>query len=214
MKIKLDRYDIAMVCAVTKETGKPILQNLCLRDGKLAVADGFMLVVREANILEGSQDGETLLPASIIKTIRSTPKRQAELVCEDTSLSVSYKDEKGDAVEYDPTLHFKPYTGGIGKYPASPDLFPKDTAKKAYIALNVGLLKKLVTCLPDNGILRIGIVDEFSPLEFECGNLDRSIRGMLMPMYVDWKEFEWHREKPEASSEPLKETTPTQEDHK
>lgn len=202
MKIGLDKYDIAMVNAVTTEPTKPMLHNICLRDGKLAAADGYMLIVREANILEGKQDGEILLPASILKTIKTLPKRQAELTYDDGSLSVSYKDEKGEPIKYDPSLHFKPHIESK-VYPKYPQLFPKETAKKAHIAINIRLLKKLVSCLPDNGVLRMGIIDETSPLEFECGSLDRPIRGMLMPMMIDWKEFNWHREQEAKTSEPV-----------
>lgn len=194
MKIKLDKYDIAMANAVGKEDGCSTLCNICLKDGKLVAADGYMLIVRDAEIIEGERDSEILLPGSIIKTIRTTPKRQAELVCEDANLSVSYKNEVDLPIDYDPTLTFKHCNTDTSKYPDYLPLFPKDTAKKAHIALGVGLLKRLISCLPEDGFLRMGITDDTSPLEFECVNPGRPIRGMIMPMGIDWEGFEWHRE--------------------
>ena len=181
-----------MVNGTSKEPGRPILDNICLRDGKLAAADGFMLVTRDADIVEGKHEGDTLLPASIVRTIKSSPKRQAELVIDDGTLSVSYKDGLNRPVDFDPTLQFKPYTGGT--FPKYSQIFPEDTTKKAHIALDVRVLKKVLACLPDNGILRIGITEPYKPMEFECSNLDRPIRGLVMPLNVDWQEFKWYRE--------------------
>lgn len=197
MKIKLDKYDIAMVNAtVPVKEGRPLLQNLCIRNGKLAAVDGFMIVVREANIVEGKHEGDTLLPASIVKTIRSTPKRQAELTLDDNSASVHYKDDTDQPVEFNPSLHFQPYSDSK-EFPKYDVLFPQETNKTAQIAINVGLLKRLVSCLPEDGILRMGITEPTSPLEFHCSQLDRPIYGLLMPMYVDWQDFKWLRDKPE-----------------
>jgi len=202
MKIKLDEYDIAMVNATTQEAGSPLLHNVCLREGKLAAADGYMLVVREADIKDGKHEGETLLPASIIKTIRSTPKHQAEMILDDTSLSVQYKDGLDRPVEFDPILNFKPYTDSQ-PFPKYMKLFPKGTTKKAHIAVRVKLLKKLLACLPDDGMLRIGINKPNDPLEFHCEDFDRPIYGMIMPMFTDWQDFKWTRH-PETVKEESK----------
>ena len=186
MKIKLDKYDVKLANGCPKD-GRLILTNICLRNGVLATTDGFILLKREAD-REG--EGDVLLPAQIFKTIKTSEDNQAELESGEL-INISYKNKMGRPKEYEPTLTFKSATGEYPKYEA---LFPEDTTKTAQIAVNVGKLKRVLSCMPDEGMLRIGITKPDQPVEFECGNMNRPIRGMLMPMYVDWESFQWYRE--------------------
>ena len=191
--MKLDKYDIALVNGTSKEVARPMLQNVHLNKGRLEAADGFILAFREADVSPEEKEITTLLPAGILRTIKSTPKKQAILTVGTEELQIQYQNDAGEPIDYNPTLSFQP--GDTTKtYPELKQLFPKDTTKKAHIALSVSLLKKLLTCLPDEGYLRIGITEIDKPLEFECSNMDRPIRGMVMPMFVDWEDFKWHRE--------------------
>lgn len=196
MKIKLDKYDLKLVNDAAKMESRPILNNICLRKGEFSSADGFMLITRDADIVEGEVNNDVMIPAEIIKEIKINPDKQAELEIEGDILSVSYKNKYNCEKQFSPTLVFKPFTDGV--FPNYSALFPEDTEKKAVIALSVDLLKKALDTMPNDGILRIGIpkhndTDLSGPVEFECSNMDRPIRGMLMPMYVEWKSFKWHR---------------------
>uniref|UniRef100_A0A6M3LJ28 DNA polymerase n=1 Tax=viral metagenome TaxID=1070528 RepID=A0A6M3LJ28_9ZZZZ len=191
--MKLDRYDIALVNGTGKEDARPMLQNVHLNKGRLEVADGFMLAFRETDVTPEEKEITTLLPAKILRTIKSTTKRQAILAVGTEELQVRYQNETGEPVDFNPTLSFHPGDTS-GTYPELTQLFPKDTTKKAHIAVGVGLLKRLLACLPDDGHLRIGITEPDKPLEFECSNMDRPIRGLVMPMFVDWQDFKWYRE--------------------
>jgi len=201
--MKLDRYDIALVNGTSKNDSSPILQNVHLNKGILEAADGFMLTRREADVTPEEKEITTLLPATILGTIKSSPKKQVVLTVVADELQVQYQNENGEPIDFNPTLSFHP--GDTTKaYPKLTQLFPKDTTKKAHIAIGVGLLKRLLACLPDEGHLRIGITEIDKPLEFECSNMDRPIRGLVMPMFVDWQDFKWHRE-PEPALAPNQE---------
>lgn len=202
--MKIDKWDIALTNGCAKEgSSRPVLTNLCLRNGKLAAADGFMLVVRNAGLAEGENPPETMLPSTILKTIkpchsvkvgRIIRKVSAELSI-NGRCEVTYKTDTGEPVEYETSMSFKP--GNPGTFPNYDQLFPKVQEKTAVIALSAKLLKQLVKCLPDDGIVRLGIINPTSPLEFHCtdpfSDSDRPIYGLLMPIVVDWKEFKWTR---------------------
>lgn len=201
--MKLDKYDIALTNACAKEDSRPVLENVCYRNGELAAVDGFMMVVRQADTDPNENPPHTLLPVSILKTIKVNAKRIAELSI-NGKCEVVFKNENGEPVDFEPSISFKPFDRA--EFPKYESLFPKEQEKTAVTAMSVGLLKRLVKCLPDDGILRFGIINtpgerkSDQPIEFECTNMDRPIRGMIMPMYTDWTNFKWHRE--EAKVEP------------
>ncbi len=201
--MKLDKYDIALANACAKDDGRPVLTNVCYRNGKLAASDGFALVVREVEKETSEDYPDTLLPAKILKTIKPTQNKVAELTI-DSKCQVTYKKVTGENIESEPTNAFKPSTSGT--FPNYAQLFPKGQDKTAKSVLSVGLLKRVLSCLPNDGVLRIGLINtpdekaSSQPIEFECSNIDRPIYGMIMPMYVDWSDFKWHRE-PEEKKE-------------
>jgi hypothetical protein len=202
--MKLDKYDLALVNGASKEDSRPMLQCLHLTKGRIEVADGVMLATRDIDLQEGEDNPETLIPTKMIKGVKAGKKQQALLAVNDSQAVVTYQDKKGQAVDFEPTLSFKTY--GDGKsYPNIDALYESiKTEKKAHIAVGVSVLKKLLATLPDSGILRLGVTEPAEPLEFDCSNMDRPIRGLLMPMFVDWNDFKWHR-KPQAD----KDTSPS-----
>ncbi len=190
--MKIDRYDIALINGACKsdEAARPTLRCLHLTKGRIEAADGFMLAVRDLDLGKDEAKPETLLPIKMLKQIKTSEKQQAIMAVIDGKATITYRDDKGKPVDFEPSLSFK--TFGDGKNFPNTDQLWVNTEKKAYIAVNVDLLKKLVACLPNSGILRLGITDPKEPLEFDCSNMDRPIRGMIMPMYVEWSGHEWH----------------------
>jgi len=193
--MKLDKYDVAMVNAACKqdETARPMLQCLHFTKGRVEAADGFMLATRDLDLQDGEEKPEALLNTKMIKQIKPARRQEAILQITDKRATVSYQDEEGKPAEFEPSISFATFDA---TFPNTDPLWTSPE-KKAQIAISVLLLKKLIACLPDGGgsILRIGITEPTAPLEFECSSMDRPIRGMLMPMYVDWDGFKWHREK-------------------
>ncbi len=201
--MKLDIYDIAMVNGTCKEISRPLLQCLHLTKGRIEVADGFMLATRDLEFEKDEDKPETLLPAKMIKGVKAGIKQQTILKTDNKIANITYQDETGLPIDFEPSYSFKAY--GDGKsYPNIDALFqPIKTEKTAYIAVGVGILKKLLSCMPNGGILRIGITEPTAPLEYECSNMDRPIRGLLMPMFIDWEDFKWHREPTSTKEKPV-----------
>ena len=190
--MKLDRYDIALANGAFQGDSRPILQNIHLNKGKLEVADGSMLLLRDADVEPGEKEITALLPAKLVKIVKSVSNKQAVLTLKTEEIQVQYQDDRGQPIKFNPVLTLR-LENAKETYPKFSHLFPKDTAKTAHIALGVGRLKRLLSCLPDESILRIGLTTPIEPMEFECSNMERPIRGLLMPMSVDWEGFEWHR---------------------
>jgi len=190
--MKLDRYDLALVNAACKddETVRPMLQCLHFTKGRVEAADGSMLAVRDLDLQVGEEKPEALLNTRMVKQIKPARRQEALMAIADKRAIVNYQDEEGKPAEFEPSMSFATY--GDGKSFPNTDPLWITAEKKAQIAVSVGFLKKLLSCLPNDGILRIGIIEEKAPLEFECSNMDRPIRGMLMPMYIDWENHKWH----------------------
>lgn len=196
--MKLDKYDPKVAYGADTTDSRPVLQCVCLRDGKLVSADGFMLVIREATFEDGDKlkDNEQLLfPADIMKLLKPSFQKTAIMVMEeDGSITVTYRHYKTNEV-IEPVLSFRP--SNIGTFPNYTQLFPKGTKHYQY-AVSVGLLRKLLRCLPKEGILRLGFAEKSSdPVEFVChpddsgADFERPIRGLVMPMFVNWDEVDW-----------------------
>ena len=191
--MRLDKYDIGLVKGTTGgDSSRPVLQCISLKEGKLAVADGFMAVVREADCDDGEKTLEVLLPNKMIEQVKADKNQHPILTVDGDRVTVTYETIGGLPLEHNPNLSFGLQTGDFPNYA----LLLKDcpTDKKARIAISVKMLKRLVAMLPDDGIVKLGIIGETTALEFDCGNMDRPIRGLIMPMFVRWDEFEWYRE--------------------
>jgi len=193
--MKLDKYDIAMVNAgcKTDEPARPMLQCLNLTKGRIEVANGFIMATRDLELEDGEAKPETLLPISMVKQIKAGGKQQAILKTDNQVSTVTYQDEMGKQTEFEPEYSFKSLSNSKS-FPDTTQIFPKDTTKKAHICVLVRELRSILNILPNNGFLRIGITEPDKALEFECDHMDRPIRGLIMPMFVDWKDFKWHRE--------------------
>jgi len=192
--MKLDEYDLALVNAACEEdeTARPMLQCLHFTKGRVEAADGFMLAVRDLDLKDGEEKPEALLSTRMLKQVKLGRWQEAVLSITDGKALVNYlkDDGTGAPAEFEPSVSFAVFRDGKS-FPNIDKLWAS-VEKKAYIAVNVGLLKKLIACLPADGIMKIGLTEPTDPLEFECSNMDRPIRGMLMPMDVNWDDHKWH----------------------
>jgi len=195
--VKIDKYDMALANAAATDKGGSVLTQICIKDGKLVAADGFMLVCRKADIEEGDGFAEqVLVPVKQVKNIKPTAKYPAKMTIKGKKITATYYNKLG--VRIDPELQFK--AGINDTFPDVAQLFPK--GKKYYqYALGIGLLRKFLSCLPKDGILRLGFMESsFSPMEFCVSgkvpkdyDCKRPIYGMIMPMFVNWEGDEWQR---------------------
>ena len=197
--MKIDKYDMALANAATRDESRPILTQICFKDGRLAVSGGYILVCRKADTeKDDGFEGEVLIPAKMAKVIKPTDKKPARMTIKDKVITTTYYNESGK--EVDPKLQFKADLNT--EFPKFTELFPK--GKKYYqYAIGIGLLRELISCLPKDGILRLGFMEDcISPMEFRVsGNVSadydcaRPIYGLVMPMVVPWDEPIWVNEK-------------------
>ncbi len=196
--MKLDKYDLAMVNATSKENSRPVLQTLHLTKGRIEVASGALLALRDLELSENEAPPEALLPVKAVKQIKTTQAQRTLLIVEEDIAKIIYQTRQGGTIEFEPTFSFKTFKQGT--FPDIASLIQKvPTVKRVQTAISVNLLKKLVSILPDDGILRIGITEPEKEIEFSCEIMDRPIRGLIMPMYVAWGKFSWWR--PETKKE-------------
>ena len=203
--MKIDKYDMALANAAEKEESRPVLTQICFRDGKLAAADGFMLVCRKADVEkdDGFTGEEVLIPAKMAKQVKPTAKKPAKLTIKDKEITATYSGEAGRPM--DPKLQFKADLNA--EFPKYEQLFPKGKKYHQY-AIGISLLRQLLSCLPKDGTLRMGFGKEVGdPMEFlitggnctdQAYDSDRPIYGCLMPMFVQWDGKEWQRANEEA----------------
>jgi len=190
--------------AAAQEESSPVLTQICFRDGKLAVANGFMLVCRKADVEPG--DGftgeEVLIPAKMAKQVKPAAKKPTKFTIEDKEITATYSDEVGRPI--DPKLQFKADLNA--EFPKYEQLFPKGKKYHQY-AISISLLRQLLACLPRDGTLKLGFQSHKEdgkpqPMEFlvtdgdltdQAYDSDRPIYGVLMPMHVQWDGKEWQR---------------------
>jgi len=202
--MKLTKDDLRIVNGVAAETSRPVLGHVLLRRGKLAVADGFLLVVKDADFEEGdglAEEEEVLLPPDMLSFLKPGKSEHVRVKMEspfdDISATISATIIGANNLPKDPTLHFFP--GRVGEH-----TFPKyeqvigSPGKKAVTAVDVNLLRKLLKCLPERGTLKIRVGEMTQPIEFCFTNaLDRSdIRAFVMPMFVNVGEQMWAEDDP------------------
>ena len=199
-EMKFDKYDIALANGVLDEDSCPILTQICIRDGKLVVANGFMLVCRKADVEpdDGFTNEQVLIPAKMAKQIEPTAKKLAQLTIKDKEITATYFSESG--LPIDPKLQFKADMNT--EFPKWEQLFPKGK-KHHQCAISIKLLRQLLSCLPKEGVLRMGfgkgIKDSVEFLVSSAGFTDQSydeerpIYGCLMPILVQWQGDEWQR---------------------
>ena len=189
--MKLSKSDLRLVNGVAQEKSRPSLGHVLLRRGRLVAADGFILVMKQV-----SEEGETLgqeqdvlLPTAMLNLLKPGKHETAEVVLgEDNTLRAVVRELGGRKKDpefvfnrVDRDVHFPKYEANVPR-----------NEKVGCVALDIKLLKKLLSSLPGEGILRIGVAQPNEAVEF-CINdeQERPIRAFQMPMFVPWEGSQW-----------------------
>ena len=139
-------------------------QIVTIENGELAVSNGFIMV-RRRHPGEINKGG---IRSKILK--RLDP---CEISFKETSITFT----DGDGV----SCSIASETG----YPLSrydePVIKLKDIPVRAHIALNIKLLREILSALPDSGNIFIRIRDYKSAVEMHCDGTD----ALIMPMYIE-----------------------------
>ena len=193
--MKLDRYDLLMANGCAKEETRPILNCVSIKEGELCAADGFVMIIREANTDNPEEkDLLALLPKEMLKSIAKHCKGANEVRSTFTNKSAHCQVFTRLGIPKEPIMEF-----GLmqGTFPAYKEIANMSQEKKAVTALSVSNLKKVLSAMPNSGIVRIGVGEPTQPVELECSDPEsdnpRPIRAIIMPMFVTWRDFQWKR---------------------
>lgn len=216
--MKLSKDDLKLFVITAKENSRPVLSHLMLARGWLMASDGYILALRKA-----VPDKEETLPEQFFfcrgwfKHLKPVTRQKKGI---DEVHEVNIDDKRNVIInlynrilkhKIEPTVTYSLPLEPTGTVPDCRNRINRGEPK-AVIAVNPGLLRKVLDILPkDSGILRLAIYDSREPLEFACNTHcpdnngeDTFTRGLIMPMYVTWEEQTWLKDEPSlALPQPL-----------
>ncbi len=172
MRVKLSKAQRLIANGAAKEQDR--LNCLAFGNGKVAAADGFMMVVSDNQQAKGKTK---LVPAD---KILKAPKGDMEIVTIGDKAILTVGDEATETELVD------------GTYPDYMSLFPEGLPM-AEVAVSTKLLRQLLSCLPKEGTLFLRIGSPSSPVEFIHFD-EEKIYGAFMPMSVGWADVHWQKE--------------------
>jgi DNA polymerase III sliding clamp (beta) subunit (PCNA family) len=198
--MKLDKQDIALTNCCALEQERPILTCLSLRNGQLTAADGFLLVTRKADTDDDEDTKDILLPKDTLKVLGSqiTERGNIELTFEEENKVRAIIRPNSFGIPKNFILRFQ--TEQSGPFPHYEELLNNSpTQKKAQVAIQISKLKQILSTMPNDGIVKIGINEPSQPIELQCNDehSDRPITAMIMPMFIHWSDFKWYRPTPQ-----------------
>jgi len=179
--LKEDEYRLALMADKDSETGRPILNCLCLEDGKIKVADGFKLAWKEAKTFTRPVN----IPVKVFQHFQG--EIELELLDGQNQVRITGKAFPPDTISVVVDLY-------DGKMPSFDDALALTGEAKAEIALGTRLLEEMLEALPI-GILKLRIPEPEGAVEFVFYNNADTIRGAIMPMLVEWGNENWETDK-------------------
>ena len=178
MKATLDSRAIRIAYAADTSGPENLLSCARIGDGKITASDGFLVAERPIEIEEES-DEVLVKAADILKASRKFSRKKLVISTDEKEEEVSIGSPAGRA-----TIRSKLLRGC--SYPDTAQLGPGGD-RKAYIAVNPGLLSKLIRAVGDTNCIKFRIREATEPIEFVAGET----RGLMMPMYVAEEDKNW-----------------------
>jgi hypothetical protein len=208
--VKLSKSDLKVANAAATEENRPSLYHVLLRDGKLVAADGFILVVKKANLDPKerlAKAGEVLLPTKMMDALKPSGRETAEVILAGDGKLNAYVVGLNRLAKEPIFVFTQPRTEA--NFPAYETKAIPRNEKEAKVALNIVLLRKLLSALPQKGTLRIGVGKPTDPVEFAImGEDEEIVRAFQMPMFIDWDEFEgWLKDQPDYEEKTVEQTS-------
>jgi hypothetical protein len=171
--LKLTKAELLITNGACKESSRPVLTAMCLRNGILSCADGFLFVSIPARDKENLKD--ELYPVGMLNF-----SGEGHIKVERTAEGFQVKTYGKDGKEKEPARTY--YTTVTGTFPDYGKLLPLDEPK-AEICFSSGMLRKLLDCLPKNSTIHFGIHEKDTATEILVDDGEEfPIRGMIMPM--------------------------------
>lgn len=190
--MKLDQHDLRLArLALPPGPTRPELSCLYLHKGRLVAADGYIMAYRAADCEEAEKDLSALLPRQVLDRVKVSQGHTLALEVVAERATITPMTKEGKLVEYEPSISFGLEHSAYPNYEGTLAVLP--TKKQAEVAFNVGLLKRLLSVLPDTAVLKLGIQGPGDCVEFAVELPNRPIRGGLMPMMTQWSGQEWEK---------------------
>ena len=177
MEVKLNKEAVSVAYAASQDTSRLVLQSVCIGEGEIIATDGFILAKRKVET-----EGKTMLlnAKNLLDFYR--------IFAEDGELAISTsEDGKKTIIEKPDASIF--LTVQPGNYPSIPRLYKNLEEPKAYVALGVGLLKKLIQLSNDSTFIKFRVRSSKNAVEFIVGDT----YGLIMPMDVEEESELWHK---------------------
>lgn len=164
MTVTLDRNAQAIASGVESLYSRSILGCVAIGNNEIIATDGFMTVRRPVD----AENKPVLVPGKDIVAAR------------DREVTVSQDGEK-ITIQGKKTIETKAIEGTF------PNIdYPKKEVK-AFVALSVPLLKKLLKTLGGEQVIMLMIRSSADAVEFVAGET----RGLVMPLYISEKDNHW-----------------------
>jgi hypothetical protein len=166
--------------AISKDSSRPIITNVVCRKGLLIGADGFLCVGVPASLEDNDNitTQEVWLRPEFISKVKGYREPIRIIRNPEGDFMVS-----GTEHNKEPRMYYEKRMIP-GNYPSFENIIPS-REKKAWFALDSGLLKKFLSAIPDKSILCFGVASdnlEVEPIEIVIPGAE--IRGMIMSMRV------------------------------
>ena len=176
MKTKLSKEAVAVAYAARQDVIKPILESVHIGDGEIKATDGYMLVGHKIET-----EGEPiLLNAKALLAFQAAFSQGKEL-------TITTDDDKNATVEVSGvSISIKVEQGN---YPSTAIPYKKLGEPKAYVALQVEFLKRLIQLAADSKVIQFRIRSNRDPVEFIVGD----IYGLIMPVAMPEESELWHK---------------------
>jgi uncharacterized protein (DUF1330 family) len=197
----ISKEALAVLPFATKDSTRPVLQTMCIKDKKCYCADGYMLAT--ANIEQGKDFPNCNIKIEDIAVAGQLREFGGVLLT---------KEEKMITIAGKFTIITQPV---VANYPNVEHLLAIEAPEvKAHISLQVPLLKKLVDALTKGNYkyVALQIRSADSPIEF-CVGVDESYKGLIMPYKMQndmpWPSDEFGKIVKKKESETKKKTEDT-----
>ena len=94
IKVTLGEEAQSLIAAAAKDNSRPVLQCLCIRDGKAIAANGFLIAYTD---VKAEGEGELLIPVAVITALQEATKFQSTPLHEGRlEFQAKYAPERGE----------------------------------------------------------------------------------------------------------------------
>lgn len=169
----------------TSDESRHSLNCVAIKDGWLMAADGFMIVLRKT---EASSDNKNhLIPKSLLQAIPMKPDTSVDIEYLAGAIKATMRDSHEREIA--PALVWQQSPTGEQFSDEWQNVIPRSD-HVSMITIDIRLLRKALSCLPDTGRVQMRTTGPTLALEFQVTDIlgsdfNRVVMGMIMPMFTE-----------------------------